>query len=57
MRAGVSKINPNPFTTRPELDGTFGVVASTRWITTSRVDKRRRAAANPSGMEGYAAGR
>jgi len=25
-------INPNPFTTRPEIDGTFGVVASTHWI-------------------------
>ena len=25
--AMVSKINPNPFTTRPEIDGTFGVVA------------------------------
>jgi len=35
MRAGVSKINPNPFTTRPELDGTFGVVASTHWIATA----------------------
>ena len=21
MRAGVSKINPNPFTTRPEIEG------------------------------------
>jgi gamma-glutamyltranspeptidase/glutathione hydrolase len=35
MRAGVSKINPNPFTTRPELDGTFGVVTSTHWIATA----------------------
>ncbi len=35
MRAGVSKINPNPFTTRPELDGTFGVVATTHWIATA----------------------
>ena len=25
----VSKINPNPFTTRPEIEGTFGVVTST----------------------------
>jgi gamma-glutamyltranspeptidase/glutathione hydrolase len=24
-----ANINPNPFTTRPEIDGTFGVVAST----------------------------
>src|SRR3981081_4885926 len=24
--------NPNPFTTRPEIDGTFGAVASTHWI-------------------------
>src|SRR3974390_1181832 len=34
MRAGVSKINPNPFTTRPEIEGTFGVGASTHWIAT-----------------------
>ncbi len=34
-RAGVSKINPNPFTTRPELDGTFGAVATTHWIATA----------------------
>jgi gamma-glutamyltranspeptidase / glutathione hydrolase len=27
-------INPNPFTTRPEIEGTFGVVASTHWIAT-----------------------
>lgn len=31
----VSKINPNPFTTRPEIEGTFGVVASTHWIATA----------------------
>ncbi len=35
MRAGVSRINPNPFTTRPEIEGTFGVVASTHWIATA----------------------
>jgi gamma-glutamyltranspeptidase / glutathione hydrolase len=35
MRGGVSKINPNPFTTRPEIEGTFGVVASTHWIATA----------------------
>ncbi len=35
MRAGVSKINPNPFTTRPEIEGTFGVVATTHWIATA----------------------
>ena len=35
MRAGVSKINPDPFTTRPEIEGTFGVVASTHWIATA----------------------
>jgi gamma-glutamyltranspeptidase / glutathione hydrolase len=35
MRADVSKINPNPFTTRPEIEGTFGVVASTHWIATA----------------------
>ena len=28
-------INPNPFTTRPEIEGTFGVVASTHWIGTA----------------------
>jgi hypothetical protein len=28
----MSNINPNPFTTRPEIDGTFGVVTSTHWI-------------------------
>jgi len=28
-------VNPNPFTTRPEVDGTFGVVTSTHWIATA----------------------
>src|SRR5262245_9083201 len=28
-------INPNPFTTRPVIDGTFGVVTSTHWIATA----------------------
>ncbi|HKU94040.1 MAG TPA: gamma-glutamyltransferase family protein [Vineibacter sp.] len=28
-------VNPNPFTTRPEITGTFGVVASTHWIATA----------------------
>jgi gamma-glutamyltranspeptidase/glutathione hydrolase len=28
-------VNPNPFTTRPEIDGTFGVVTSTHWIATA----------------------
>src|SRR5207244_13076323 len=28
-------INPQPFTPRPEIDGTFGVVASTHWIGTA----------------------
>jgi gamma-glutamyltranspeptidase/glutathione hydrolase len=31
----MSFINPNPFTTRPEIEGTFGVVASTHWIATA----------------------
>jgi gamma-glutamyltranspeptidase/glutathione hydrolase len=31
----MSNINPNPFTTRPEIEGTFGVVASTHWIATA----------------------
>ena len=35
MRAGVSKINPNPFTTRPEIEGTFGIVTTTHWIATA----------------------
>ena len=35
MKIDVSKINPNPFTTRPEIEGTFGVVASTHWIATA----------------------
>ena len=41
MRADVSKINPNPFTTRPEIEGTFGVVATTHWIATARVPGKR----------------
>src|SRR5271155_1256882 len=28
-------INPSPFTTRPEIEGTFGVVTSTHWIATA----------------------
>src|SRR4029453_8703406 len=28
----MSNINPDPFTTRPEIEGTFGVVTSTHWI-------------------------
>ena len=31
----MSLINPNPFTTRPEIVGTFGVVTSTHWIATA----------------------
>ncbi len=31
----MSVINPNPFTTRPEIEGAFGVVASTHWIATA----------------------
>lgn len=27
--------HPRPFTTRPEIEGTFGVVASTHWIATA----------------------
>ena len=33
--ARMSNINPNPFTTRPEIEGTFGVVTSTHWIATA----------------------
>ncbi len=31
----MTNINPNAFTTRPELEGTFGVVTSTHWIATA----------------------
>src|ERR1700749_2265130 len=31
----MSKINPDPFTTRPEIEGMFGVVTSTHWIATA----------------------
>lgn len=31
----MSNIDPGRFTTRPEIDGTFGVVASTHWIATA----------------------
>ena len=31
----MKQINPNPFTTRPEIVGTFGVVTSTHWIATA----------------------
>lgn len=33
--AKIANVNPNPFTTRPELEGTFGVVATTHWIATA----------------------
>ena len=31
----MSNINPDPFTTRPEIEGTFGVVTSTHWVATA----------------------
>jgi gamma-glutamyltranspeptidase/glutathione hydrolase len=31
----MSNINPTPFTTRPEIEGTFGVVTSTHWIASA----------------------
>jgi gamma-glutamyltranspeptidase/glutathione hydrolase len=31
----MTNINPNPFTTRPLIEGTFGVVTSTHWIATA----------------------
>jgi len=31
----MANINAGPFTTRPEIDGTFGVVATTHWIATA----------------------
>ena len=34
-REFMTNINPNTFTTRPEIEGTFGVVTSTHWIATA----------------------
>jgi len=34
-RVFMTNINPNTFTTRPEIEGTFGVVTSTHWIATA----------------------
>jgi len=34
-RIFMTNINPNTFTTRPEIEGTFGVVTSTHWIATA----------------------
>jgi gamma-glutamyltranspeptidase/glutathione hydrolase len=31
----MSFVNPDPFTTRPEIDGTFGVVTTTHWLATA----------------------
>ena len=31
----MTNINPNAFTTRPEIEGTFGVVTSTQWLATA----------------------
>ena len=31
----MSNVNPGFFTTRPEIEGTFGVVTSTHWIATA----------------------
>jgi len=31
----MTNINPSPFTTRPEIEGTFAVVTSTHWIATA----------------------
>src|SRR3982075_1509799 len=31
----MSNINPDPFTTRPEIEGTFGVAPATHWIATA----------------------
>src|SRR5579884_3052540 len=33
--SSMSNINPGRFTTRPEIEGLFGVVASTHWIATA----------------------
>ena len=51
------------FTTRPELSGTFGAVASTHWLASAsgmamlEAGGVIRAAANPRLMQGYAVGR
>src|SRR5437764_9255113 len=34
-RVFMTNINPSTFTTRPEIEGTFGVVTSTHWIATA----------------------
>jgi gamma-glutamyltranspeptidase/glutathione hydrolase len=34
-RLFMTNINPNTFTTRPEIEGTFGVVTTTHWIATA----------------------
>ncbi len=31
----MTNVNPNAFTTRPEIEGTFGVVTTTHWIATA----------------------
>ena len=31
----MTNISPDPFTTRPVIDGTFGVVTSTHWLGTA----------------------
>ena len=31
----MSIVSPDPFTTRPEIEGTFGVVTSTHWLATA----------------------
>ncbi len=31
----MSFVNPDPFTTRPEIEGTFGVVTTTHWLATA----------------------
>ena len=35
LQSGMTNINQNPFTTRPQIEGTFGVVTSTHWIGTA----------------------
>jgi gamma-glutamyltranspeptidase/glutathione hydrolase len=34
-RTYMTNVNPSTFTTRPEIEGTFGVVATTHWIATA----------------------
>jgi hypothetical protein len=36
----MSAVNPHRFTTRPEITGTFGVIATTHWLKATRTTMR-----------------